>query len=582
MKKLTFRRIAAALLMSMMIIVNVGCTSENNKEETAASTTTGAVSESSAAAASEQPKEEAVDPLGKYSEPITVTMVFCNMTSTDVYLKGAPGESIEKNVWTDYYKEKLNIDLKYNFIVDSSQYETKVNIAIASGDMPDFLRVSPIQAQQLAEAGTILPVEDVMKYASEPMKEIYSIDNGYSTTTFTMNDKLMAIPTILDPVSSAPMAWIRKDWLDKLGLSVPQTKEELIDVMTKFARNDPDGNGKNDTVGLALNKLMFSGVANLKAFFNMSGAYTDMWIDDGTGKLTNGLIQPQVKEALAELQKLYKDGVIDKEFTTKADQQIKEDISSQRIGFMLGEHFYGGRCSLSRDSSPDAEWITVGIPGKISLPSASQNQNAWGFVVNKKAAHPEAIMKMINLNNATKNGDEATYKKYQTTEDNRAAWRVAPLEMEFYAAPEKNLFIQSGIAEAIKTGDVEAAFSKISNRVSRQEFNAEYNTCLSYEKDTTAKNLYGNYLIFGPSGSERILSEYKEKDSLLYDLYTGPKTATMVEKSAILDKLRDEMAVRIIMGEESIDGFDKFIENWKSLGGEQITNEVNEWYQANK
>ena len=42
---------------------------------------------------------------------------------------------------------------------------------------------------------------------------------------------------------------IRKDWLDKLGLSMPTTLDELYDVCYAFTFKDPDGNGKNDTYG---------------------------------------------------------------------------------------------------------------------------------------------------------------------------------------------------------------------------------------------------------------------------------------------------------------------------------------------
>ena len=42
---------------------------------------------------------------------------------------------------------------------------------------------------------------------------------------------------------------IRKDWLDKLGLKVPTTTDELMAVMKAFTFNDPDGNGKADTYG---------------------------------------------------------------------------------------------------------------------------------------------------------------------------------------------------------------------------------------------------------------------------------------------------------------------------------------------
>ncbi|MNR63926.1 hypothetical protein D3C85_1863950 [compost metagenome] len=55
----------------------------------------------------------------------------------------------------------------------------------------------------------------------------------------------------------------------------------------------------------------------------------------------------------------------------------------------------------------------------------------------------------------------------------------------------------------------------------------------------------------------------------------------MVERKSTLEKLQNEVFVKIILG-DSIETFDKFVDDWKKLGGEQITTEVNDWYKASK
>ena len=57
-------------------------------------------------------------------------------------------------------------------------------------------------------------------------------------------------------------------------------------------------------------------------------------------------------------------------------------------------------------------------------------------------------------------------------------------------------------------------------------------------------------------------------------------TPSMITKQGELDKLRDNTFISMIMGETPIDEFDTFVEQWKAQGGEDITNEVNEWYQS--
>lgn len=60
------------------------------------------------------------------------------------------------------------------------------------------------------------------------------------------------------------------------------------------------------------------------------------------------------------------------------------------------------------------------------------------------------------------------------------------------------------------------------------------------------------------------------------EFYTLP-TPAQVEKGSQLDKLMQESFTKIIMG-APLDEFDKFVASWKSLGGDQITQEVNDWY----
>jgi putative aldouronate transport system substrate-binding protein len=65
-------------------------------------------------------------------------------------------------------------------------------------------------------------------------------------------------------------------------------------------------------------------------------------------------------------------------------------------------------------------------------------------------------------------------------------------------------------------------------------------------------------------------------------MFVGAPTETMTSKMSTLTDLQDEVFTKIILGEESIDAFDKFVEDFNALGGEDITREVNEWYDSVK
>ncbi len=72
-----------------------------------------------------------------------------------------------------------------------------------------------------------------------------------------------------------------------------------------------------------------------------------------------------------------------------------------------------------------------------------------------------------------------------------------------------------------------------------------------------------------------------ETADIIYDeVYTT--TPAMISRQSELNKLRDNTFLAIIMGESPVDYFDTFVEQWKAQGGDEISAEVNEWYQSEK
>lgn len=121
-------------------------------------------------------------PFGRYAEPITITFVK-KTDSTEMgkwtIMEEKFGETLEDNRWTRLFKDVLNINVEYIWTVDSSQYEQKWKLAMASGEIPDASAVSQIDAAQLYEAGLTYDMTEYWdKYASDLTKTVASADNG--------------------------------------------------------------------------------------------------------------------------------------------------------------------------------------------------------------------------------------------------------------------------------------------------------------------------------------------------------------------------------------------------------------------
>jgi len=501
----------------------------------------------------------------KFDPPIQLTTAMANYS----YTKFDDGETTDSNVYTEYIKDTYGIEVKAIWDVPFGQYEQKVNLMIASGDMPDFVGVSPSQFKQLYDAGAIADLTEVYEtYASDQAREIMDLAGAEVLESARMKGRLMAIPWTGVAKESVSILWIRKDWYEKFNLSAPQSMADVLKIAETFATQDPDGNGKQDTFGLGLYKELSDNT--MVGFLNGFHAYRDIWIKDAEGKLVSGDIQPEMKTALAELQALYKNGWLDKEFGVKDMQKLEESIASGKIGMFFGN--MGSAAAPLQQLTPENEWLPFAVPSvdseavKLQIPLNIFN---YYWVVNKDAKHPEAIFPIIQtwLDMFYYNTSDELYTQYNyDSEKDIAHWMNAPIKIY------KNKRADNHLAEmeAFNGGKDKSALTP-----------EQRNNLAGMEKYLAGDKKFWNvYYQDGPESSGKIAVSYLENDSYQPTQFTGTPTPAMLQKKGNLDKIRDQMVLKVITG-GSLDEFDKFVEQWKKLGGDEITAEVNEWLSTN-
>jgi len=567
MKKFSLTRLAALSLAAMITVSMAGCGSDSKSSEATAS---GSSTASSTTPADQKP----TDLLAKYTPEIDLTAWrFLNNG-----IEFEPGESIEKNVYMTSYKEDFGINLKYVWTVPEEQFDQKLNISVASGDLPDIMWLRNKQLIELAENDMLYDLTDLYKNnTSDFTKSILEQDKA-SFDSAKIGGKLMAIPHTASSVDNLQILYIRADWLKNLGLEMPKTLQDLYKVSEAFVKNDPDKNGKNDTFGLALVKN-FLDVNNKHAsaagLFAGYHAYPRRWVKDASGSAVYGSIQPQVKDALLQLQSMYKSGQIDKEFGVKDKAKVMETVSSGKVGIT-----YGGLSSpgaFLKDSAinePNADWQAIELPsidGTPAAPVTSMPVTKY-YAVNKNCKNPEALMKLVENGSSGYNRDasdeaKAKNEKFGVTKSGIATWQYS---LVVYEPALKNLNAHNNVIKAMETNDTSILNAE------------EYGYYDKIQKSKAGdRNFWGDERIFGTPSSADIIGKYVDSQNLLTNLFYGSSTPTMVEKQATLDAMEDEVFTKIIMG-ESIDSFDKFVTDWKKLGGDQITKEVNEWYTQAK
>jgi len=549
------------LLFLLLAIAMIAAACSNNGGKTASNPPDSA---SGAASPTSSASEEApaIDPLAKYETPIEITTV----RATNDTFKFLPGESLENNVIYKLYETDMGMVWKNKWSVsgDNSKYVEKLNLSIASKDLPDVFMVDAGQLKELVDGDLIEDMTEYFdKYATDQVKQAFSYADGLGLRMGTLDGKLYGLPNTRDASGNLNLLWVRKDWLDNLGLKAPTTAEEVVSVAEAFAKQDPDGNKKNDTYGIMASFMMFDGygLGSLDALAAAYGAYPGKWIEKD-GKLAYGSVQPETKLALEVGRNLYAMGALDKEFAIKGGGETTADVVSGKIG-MYYAPFWTPAWPLNqlKEKDPNAEWIALLAPpgpaGGMKVPAGHFTMN-W-MVVRKGFEHPEALVKAINYwydlsmpgGSRLQQYSDLRNGAYKDVDTNN----YSPVYSE---PPNKNAAFAITINKALETGDVS-------------------------ELDVAGKQTYDKIKAGGIDGwieeqiwtvSAPLVPQYKE---IVTDAFYGASTETMGLTKAALDKLTNETFTKIIMGDKPLDEFDSFVEQWHKIGGEQITAEVNEW-----
>lgn len=570
---------AFVLVMAAVLVLSACSGNNDNNSKNSGSPSPSAKASDAANESASAGNDSSADPLGKYDPPIEVTTVrnLSDVVENNV-LGVLDGETFEDNRWTRVYEDNLGIKIRNLWVVkgnpESDQYVQKMNVTLASGDLPDFMAVNAVQLKQLAESDMIEDMTELYeKYASPLTKDILSQEGRGPFDAATFDGKLMAIPQVEPSIERSMFVWIRTDWLEKLSLQPPKTMADVLAISKAFTEQDPDGNNKKDTFGLGVNKGLWGGSTGLEGFMAGFKAYPNIWVEDGSGKLVYGSIQPEVKNALKALQDMFKAGQIDKEFGIKDGGKVAEDITAGKIGMEYGEQWNSiWPLQLNKNNEPNAQWRAFPIVSETEeLAKVPQKFSTTKFfIVRKGAKNPEAVIKLFNMHLEKNWGETAEFDHYYAPKEAESVWQLSPVQP---APPKKNVTAYREIDAARKAND----FSVLKGEAKTiQEKIDLYN---SGSEEGFA--VWGWERIYGPEGSMGITDQYDKNNQFLIDKFVAAPTPTMVERKSTLAKLQDETFIKIILG-ESIDNFDKFVEDWKRLGGDQMTQEVNDWYASTK
>ncbi|PZE20145.1 extracellular solute-binding protein [Paenibacillus xerothermodurans] len=254
------------------------------------------------------------------NQPFELSIVVNQVTGTDIPAKGNPiEEAIEKATNT-------NLQIQW---VPNSTYDEKINVMIASGELPKMLKVKYIPT-------TIAAMQNGQFWEVGPLLKDYknlAAQNAQYYENIKVDGKLYGIPQYREIARPAPV--YRKDWFDALGLKMPKTLDEWYNVSKTLAQNDPDKNGKADTYGFVLEKKYNENDAPIVTRIAVTQGGVNRWGVDANGKMIPEFLTPQFVHTMKLFKRLYAEKLINQDFPAVDQTEADKQFENGRVGIKL-------------------------------------------------------------------------------------------------------------------------------------------------------------------------------------------------------------------------------------------------------
>jgi putative aldouronate transport system substrate-binding protein len=204
-----------------------------------------------------------------------------------------------------------------------SEYNTKLSTMLASGEQVDIAYAGGGTFVGLYEQDLLEPLTDRIA-ASSVLSDPAIIPASEWERVRQADGEIYGV---FNKFEQGTMAIIRGDWLDKLGLSAPQTFDDYYDVLYAFTYDDPDGNGIDDTYGMAIGYTLYDTVGLFGAYGLMRG-----WVYDESGELYSPYASDAAIPVYEWLAKIYADGLLEPNFVTNNSGAFRELFMTNKSG----------------------------------------------------------------------------------------------------------------------------------------------------------------------------------------------------------------------------------------------------------
>ena len=540
MKRKSLTKVFALSLASVMALSMAACGNNSNSSNSSSSAAASSEAGSSAAASSEEAKAET--PAER--QTLTVMTIDFNAGASNT------GDYAEQIIQTidDY----CNVDLQIEWIL-SDVTEEKTSLAMSNpSTMPMIMTWSGAitgNVVNYAKAGAFVDLNDYI-WDSEKYPNLSQMNKNVAET-LSVDGKLIAIPRTRD-IGRYGLSY-RQDWADKLGIEEPKTVEDVYNMLYAFTYNDPDGNGKNDTYGMEMTS--YTGPFDIvQTWFGVGNG----WIEQD-GQLIPVHQQAEYKEALDWLRKVYQDGLMPADWAVRTTDTwsngCKTGESGVYIDVMDGGRriwdYFNTEATFTPSVVNPEEAASMNLLGAINGKTlATSGYNGYFTLSASTCDTPEKIEAALNFLDKLNDNDMRLLTEYG-------------IEGVNYEVDENGYMVRLDKDDTALTNNY-----------------AGLNQMLAYiPRYTPTPSVETN------ERSARQNEVYVENEACAVfnpALSYLANSATYSDVGATLDEIIKQARTQYICGEIDEAGLQAAADAWLAQGGQQIIDEVNEQYQANK
>ena len=511
--------------------------------------------------------------------------------------------------------EKRGIILEKE-LVANEQYGTVVQTRMAAAsDLPDLINLTPLDdvtALNLGINGQILDWLKPLEKYSRP--DPLAPENINGDPSLSLKQRLEKITPFAISLCTAPdgnMYWmpnaryrapvkladgtmvedldvvgacIRYDWLQKVNMEVPTTVEGFLEALRAFQKNDVNGNGQKDEM-YSIDCYSYSFFSGIAQWFGLTPGVVG--IDPNNDRVTSAWYQDGVKDYFKLLKQMVDEGLMDVGLVGATEEMFNQAIAENRIAGLRTYANLTWFADLIKDD-PDAEYATIApiqaVEGVAPFMLCDSNKLVYDKYAMTKACTEEVQEAIIHYYDFATGTDVAKLLSNNGVEG---------VDYEF-VDDERNPGRK--VVKSLLTGTTQENYEAHVGGISFFLHGVPWMS--GEDPDVLAKLNTGTVqdTLDGWEGSEKGKRGFIRKieqmvhrpyvispfSSSTYAIPTQEEQEVLTTYLTALNSYSDELGMNLILGNESLDNWDSFMQKFRDLGLDEVIKVNDARYQRYK